>query len=350
MTNQKKNFLEVLESRKSNNIPFWFMRQAGRYLPEYMDLRAKAGSFLDMAYNPTLAAEVTLQPIRRFGMDAAIIFSDILVIPHALGQHLKFVQGEGPKLNPVRSANDIEKLNYDNFDKVLNPVYEALDKVKTGLQVEGYNNTALIGFCGAPWTVACYMVEGGGSKDFMQVKKLAFSKPEAFGKLIDLLVDSSSKYLINQVNAGAETLQIFDSWAGALDAQSFDKWVIEPTKRIIENVKKVHPDIPIIGFPRMSGNNYISYIQKTGVTAVSLDQSINTGWAADNLQNLVPVQGNLDPICLLTGGDALKIAAEKIISDLSAGNFIFNLGHGIHKDTPPEHVAQLSRLIQDYKL
>ena len=349
MTNQNKNFLAVLESRKTDNIPFWFMRQAGRYLPEYMELRAKAGSFLDMAYNPTLAAEVTLQPIRRFGMDAAIIFSDILVIPHALGQHLEFVQGEGPKLNPLRSASDIDQLNFDDFDKVLNPVYEALDKVKTGLQVEGHDKTALIGFCGAPWTVACYMVEGGGSKDFMHVKKLAFSEPKTFAKLIDLLVDSSSKYLINQVNAGAEALQIFDSWAGALDAQSFDKWVIQPTKRIIENVRKINPDIPIIGFPRMSGNNYTSYIQKTGVTAVSLDQSIDTKFAAQNLQPLVPVQGNLDPICLLTGGDALKIAAEKILSDLSDGNFIFNLGHGINKDTPPEHVQQLSRLIQDYK-
>ncbi len=341
------DFIKVLNKQTPNHIPFWFMRQAGRYLPEYMKLRQKAGGFLNMAYNPSMAAEITIQPIRRFEMDAAIIFSDILVIPHALGQHLEFVQGEGPKLNPVRNIQELSKLNFDNFDKILNPVYEALDKVSTGLKVEGYNNTALIGFCGAPWTVACYMVEGGGSKDFINTKKLAFSDPETFAKLIDLLVESSAKYLINQVNAGADALQIFDSWAGALDAQSFQKWVIEPTKRIIELVHKIHPNVPIIGFPRCAGANYISYAKETGVSALGLDQAVDTRWAVDNLQPLLPVQGNLDPICLLTGGDALKRAAEKIITDLSDGNFIFNLGHGIHKDTPPENVAQLVKIIRE---
>ncbi len=346
MVYQKNNFLKALNKQKTDHIPFWFMRQAGRYLPEYMELRKKAGGFLDMAYNSDMAAEITLQPIRRFEMDAAIIFSDILVIPHALGQHLEFVQGEGPKLDPVRNLEEISKLNFDNFDKVLSPVYEALSKVRSGLKAEGYNKTALIGFCGAPWTVACYMVEGGGSKDFINTRKLAFSDPKAFQKLIDLLVDSSAKYLINQVNAGAQALQIFDSWAGALDAQSFSKWVIEPTKRIIDLVREVHPDIPIIGFPRCAGANYISYANETGINALGLDQSVDTNWAAQNLQPLVPVQGNLDPICLLTGGDALKIAAEKIITDLSDGDFIFNLGHGIHKDTPPENVAKLVKIIR----
>ncbi len=347
MTYEKKNLLKVLNKEKPDHIPFWFMRQAGRYLPEYMKLRKQAGGFLDMAYNPSMAAEITIQPIRRFEMDAAIIFSDILVIPHALGQHLEFVQGEGPKLNPVRSAKDISRLNFDNFDKILNPVYEALDKVKTNLKVEGYNKTALIGFCGAPWTVACYMVEGGGSKDFINTKKLAFSDPKTFAKLIDLLVKSSAQYLINQVNAGAQSLQIFDSWAGALDAQSFNKWVIEPTKQIIDIVHKTHPNIPIIGFPRCAGVNYISYANKTGINALGLDQSVDTKWAADNLQIIIPVQGNLDPICLLAGGDALKRSAEKIITDLSDSNFIFNLGHGIHKDTPPENVAQLVKIIRE---
>ncbi len=350
MSNQKKNFIETLNGNKTDNIPFWFMRQAGRYLPEYMELRKEAGGFLNMAYNPDLASEITLQPIRRFGMSAAIIFSDILVIPHALGQNLEFVQGEGPKLNPLRESSDFKILNFSNFEKTLSPVYEALSKVKTGLQVEGHNDTALVGFCGAPWTVACYMVEGGSSKDFINIKKLSFQDPEGFSSLIDLIVEASAIYLINQVNAGAEALQIFDSWAGALDAQSFKKWVIEPTKKIIELVRDVHPNVPIIGFPRMAGQNYLSYVRDTGVSAVSIDQSVDTSWAAKTLQPLVPVQGNLDPICLLTGGDALITAAEKIIEDLKDGNFIFNLGHGINKDTPPEHVETLVNYIKDYKL
>ncbi len=350
MLNQKSSFIEVLHGGKVDNIPFWFMRQAGRYLPEYMKLRAQAGGFLDMAYNPDLAAEITLQPIRRFDMSAAIIFSDILVIPHALGQNLEFVQGEGPKLNPLRNLNDFKNLNFSSFEKTLSPVYEALSKVKTALQVEGHKDTALIGFCGAPWTVACYMVEGGSSKDFINIKKLAYQNPEEFSYLIDLITEASATYLINQVKAGAGALQIFDSWAGALDAQSFKKWVIEPTRKIIELVRDTYPQIPIIGFPRMAGQNYLSYARDTGVSAISLDQSIDTNWAARTLQPLMPVQGNLDPICLLSGGDALVMAAEKIIEDFKGGNFIFNLGHGIHKDTPVENLEQLVKFIKDYKL
>lgn len=350
MSIQKKNFLEVLGKRKTDRIPFWFMRQAGRYLPEYRELRAKAGSFLDLAYNPEYASEVTLQPIRRYGMDAAIIFSDILVIPHALGQSLDFVQGEGPKLDALQNSADISRLNFSKFESTLNPVYEALQKTKAGLQNEGHHGTALIGFCGAPWTVACYMVEGGGSKEFINVKKMAYSDPEGFAALIELLVESSAQYLINQINAGAEAVQIFDSWAGALDAQSFNKWVVKPTRQIVDLVRNTHPHVPIIGFPRCAGANYFNYIQNTGVTAVSLDTSVDTVWAARMLQPLVPVQGNLDPICLLTGGDAMILAAEKIMGDLSAGGFIFNLGHGINKDTPPEHVEALANFIRDYKI
>lgn len=348
MAYQKKNFIEVLNKHKPDHIPFWFMRQAGRYLPEYMELRKDAGGFLNMAYNPEMACEITMQPIRRFGMDAAIIFSDILVIPHALGQHLEFVQGEGPKLDPLRSAEDFSKLNFNSFEKTLTPVYETLSKVKTSLQQENYNGTALIGFCGAPWTVACYMVEGGGSKDFFNVRKFAYQDEQGFAGLIDLLVEATAQYLINQVNAGAEALQIFDSWAGALDAHSFRKWVINPTKQIIDLVRDTHPNIPIIGFPRCAGQNYLSYVQDTGVTAVGIDQALDTKWASRSLQPLVPVQGNLDPICLLSGGDALKLAVEKIMSDLSDGNFIFNLGHGIHKDTPVKHVEDLVRYIREF--
>ena len=350
MSYQKKNFTEVLKGHKPDHIPFWFMRQAGRYLPEYREVRAKTGSFLDLAYNPSMAAEVTLQPIRRYGMDAAIIFSDILVIPHALGQSLDFVQGEGPKLDPIRSSEDLSRLNFSRFETVLSPVYEALGNVKTGLQTEGHGGTSLIGFCGAPWTVACYMVEGGGSKEFINVKKFAYSDPIGFAQMIDMLVEASAAYLINQINAGAEAVQIFDSWAGALDSQSFRKWVINPTKQIVDLVRDVHPDVPIIGFPRCAGHNYLSYVQDTGVSAVSIDTSVDTKWAGRVLQPLVPVQGNLDPICLLTGGDALIMAAEKIIGDLSGGNFVFNLGHGINKDTPPEHVEQLVNFIREHKI
>ncbi|MGN7437310.1 MAG: uroporphyrinogen decarboxylase [Alcanivorax sp.] len=350
MTHQKKNFLEVLKGHKPDHIPFWFMRQAGRYLPEYRELRAKAGGFLDMAYNPDFACEVTMQPIRRFGMDAAIIFSDILVIPHSLGQHLEFVQGEGPKLNPLRSASDFSSLNFSKFQSTLTPVYEALSKTKTALQNEGFGGTALIGFCGAPWTVACYMVEGGGSKDFMNVKKLAYQDEAALQGLMEILVESSAQYLIEQINAGAETVQIFDSWAGALDAQSFRKWVIQPTRQIVDLVKSVHPNVPIIGFPRCAGNNYLNYVQDTGVTAVGLDPSVDTKWAARSLQPLVPVQGNLDPISLLAGGDQMIMAVEKIIGDLKDGQFVFNLGHGINKETPIEHVETLVKVIKEYPL
>ncbi len=350
MEKQTKPFLRVLNGKTTDHVPFWFMRQAGRYLPEYRELRATAGSFLDMAYNPDFACEVTLQPLRRFNMDAAIIFSDILVIPHALGQHLEFVQGEGPKLDALKSSSEFSKLNYDRFDEILNPVYEALKNVRAGMKKEGFDQTALIGFCGAPWTVACYMVEGGGSKDFMSVKKLSFEDPEGFQKLIDLLVEASAKYLINKVNAGAEALQIFDSWAGALDSQSFDRWCIQPTKKIVELVRKAHPDVPIIGFPRCAGTHYLDYIQKTGITAVGLDHAVNTKWARDYLQSQMPVQGNLDPACFLAGGDQMVKAAEKIMNDLSGSPFIFNLGHGINKDTPIENVELLVKTIKEYRI
>lgn len=344
----KKNFLEALRRHPVDHVPFWFMRQAGRYLPEYRELRAKAGSFLDMAYNPDFAAEVTMQPIRRFGMDAAIIFSDILVIPHALGQHLEFVQGEGPKLDALRSSADFSKLSYNRFQSTLAPVYEAIGKTRAMLQAEGFDSTALIGFCGAPWTVACYMVEGGGSRDFLHVKRMAYSDPAGFAQLMDLLVEASAAYLIQQVKAGAEALQVFDSWAGALDAHQFRRWVIQPTREIVKLVKGECPHVPIIGFPRCAGQNYMAYVQETGVDGVSLDHQVDTKWAARALQSQLPVQGNLDPVCLLAGGDALVMAAEQIIGDLSGGPFVFNLGHGIHKDTPVEHVELLVKAIRGH--
>lgn len=336
-----KPFLDALYGVKADRPPFWFMRQAGRYLPEYRELRAEKGGFLAMAMDPQAACEITMQPIRRFGMDAAIIFSDILVIPMALGQHLEFVQGEGPKLGEL----NIGALNYSNFSK-LDPVYEALGNVKTALQTEGFGNTSLIGFAGAPWTVACYMVEGGGSKDFLKTKLMAYQQPEAFNQLINLLVEATASYLINQINAGAEAVQIFDSWANALDADSFKRWCVKPTRQIVEMVKATHPSVPIIGFPRGAGYNYSMYAQEAGVTAIGLDQAVPTSWAARSLQPLLPVQGNLDPAVLMAGGDAMVLALERIRGDLSGGAYVLNLGHGIHKDTLVEHVEQLVRMIK----
>lgn len=348
MVENRKNFLEALNGNKTNSVPFWFMRQAGRYLPEYRQLRSKSGGFLEMVYKPEVAVEITLQPIRRFGMDAAIIFSDILVVPHALGQSVSFVEGEGPKLEPFRSAFDFSKLNFSKFDAVLSPVYETLKGVRANLKKEGFSSTATIGFSGSPWTLACYMVEGQGSREFVNVKKLAYQDPQSFSHLIDILIEAVSAYLIRQIENGAEAVQIFDSWAGVLDGQQFRKWVIIPTKKIVSLVRDVYPYLPIIGFPKSAGNNVLSYIQDTGVTAVGLDSQYDTKWVARVIQNQVPVQGNLDPICLLSGGDALLMAAEKIIEDLSNGPFIFNLGHGIHKDTPVENVELLVEYIKSY--
>lgn len=338
----EKPFLRVLNKQATERVPFWFMRQAGRYLPEYRALRADKGGFLDMAYDPVAASEITLQPIRRFGMDAAIIFSDILTIPHALGQDLRFVQGEGPKLG----ALDINRLSRQVFDQTLQPVYDALTKTREMLDGEGYTKTALIGFCGAPWTVATYMVEGGGSKVFETVKTLAYQDPETFGRLIDIITDASADYLIKQVEAGAEAVQIFDSWAGVLDAHQFVKWSIAPTKRLIKRIKDAHPHIKIIGFPKGVGTNYIKYARDTGVDVIQIDSNVPTDWARASLQTMMPVQGNLDPFCLKAGGAGLTLAVEKIFSDLGQGDFIFNLGHGINKDTPIAHVEALCEMIR----
>ena len=335
MLNQHKPFLKTLSGEKQDKPPFWFMRQAGRYLPEYRALRAEKGGFLAMAFDPKAACEITMQPIRRFEMDAAIIFSDILTIPMALGQHLEFVAGEGPKLGEL----NISKLKYD--DDILQPVFEALSKTSAQLKAENYTNTALIGFSGAPWTVATYMIEGGSSKDFMKTKLFAYQQPDLFDELIEILTNSTAQYLINQVEAGAEALQIFDSWAGALDAESFEKYSIEPIKKIISLVREKYPDIPIIGFPKGAGTGLIKFAKQTGITAIGLDSQTHPQWAAQNLQSLMPVQGNLDPMMLMAGGEKMQKAAALIMENFTSKPYIFNLGHGIHKDTPIAHVEKL---------
>ena len=348
-TSPVKPLLEVLSGRAQKRIPVWLMRQAGRYLPEYREVRACAGGFLDLVFNPALAAEVTLQPVRRFGMDAAIIFSDILVVPMMLGQNVKFTEGEGPALNPIRSVKDIPVLTQSLFEKSAAPIAETIRKVRENILTEGFENTALIGFAGAPWTVACYMVEGGSSRDFTHVKKWAYADPEGFSRLIDEIAETTALYLERQVEAGAEALQLFDSWAGVLDAAQFRRWVIEPTRYITRRLRLSYPDIPVIGFPRGAGRLYQDYAQNTDVAALSLDSQVPLRWAADVLQKLKPVQGSLDPVCLLAGGDALAAGAEYVLGNLSGGPFIFNLGHGILKETPPEHVEALVEIIRAWR-
>ncbi|HYG84705.1 MAG TPA: uroporphyrinogen decarboxylase [Azospirillum sp.] len=336
--------LTALKGKTCQHPPFWLMRQAGRYLPEYREVRAKAGSFLDLCYNPELATEVTLQPIRRYGMDAAILFSDILVVPHALGQKLDYLEGEGPKLDPVRSADALKRLSRDTFHEVLAPVYETVRRLSKALPPE----VTLIGFAGSPWTVASYMVEGGGTKEFAHIKTWAYTDPAGFGALIDLLVEVTADYLITQIEAGAEAVQLFDSWAGVLPAGAFRRYVIEPTRRIVALVKARYPNVPVIGFPRGAGLLYEDYVSESGVDAVGLDTTVPPAWAARNLQTRLPVQGNLDPILLVAGGDAMRTAVEEILEVLAGRPFVFNLGHGITQQTPPEHVAELARILKTW--
>lgn len=334
--------IEVLKGKKQNKIPFWFMRQAGRYLPEYRDLRAKSKNFLHMCYTPELATEITLQPVRRFDMDAAIIFSDILVVPHALGLKLDFIEKEGPRLETVDTVKKISALNMTGFLERLNPVFETLAMVRKELA----SQKTLIGFAGAPWTVACYMVDGSSADEFEISRKWAAEAPEDFSKLIDVIVKATAIYLKEQIRSGAQVLQIFDSWAGLLGQTGFERWVIEPTKRLVAQVKEEFPEIPIIGFPRMAGTGILRYAQETGIDAVSLDYTFDTEWVAEDLQKNLCVQGNLDPILLNAGGAAMEIAVKKILNDLSSGPFIFNLGHGIMQTTPIQHVERLCEMIR----
>lgn len=322
--------------------PMWLMRQAGRYLPEYREVRRNVGGFLDLCYTPELAVEVTLQPIRRYGFDAAILFSDILVIPDALGQAVRFEEGEGPKLHPLRKVDDLGKLSLERLHDHLAPVYETVRRLSAELPGE----TALIGFAGAPWTVATYMVEGGGSRDFVNARGWGLHDPEGFSQLIELVTEATTAYLCRQVEEGAEVLQIFDSWAGVLSEGEFERWVIGPTTRIVSNVKDRHPDVPIIGFPRGAGILYESYVAETGVDAVSLDSTMPLGWASTHLQGRVALQGNLDPLLLLGGGEPMEREARRILGILGSGPFVFNLGHGIIKETPPDHVARLVEIVR----
>ncbi len=336
-TDLSKPVLRVLAGERLSEPPIWLMRQAGRYLPEYRAIRQQADSFLDLCFNPKLAAEITLQPIRRFGFEAAILFSDILVVPHALGQHVSFEIGEGPRLQALAEPGDLRRLK-DNIDhSVLAPVYETIARVRAGLPPR----VALLGFCGAPWTVASYMVAGRGSADQSVARLFAYRHPEAFAELTEILVRSSISYLAKQFEAGVDAVQVFDSWAGVLPRDEFQKWCIEPMARIVAGLRQQQPGARVIGFPRGAGTELPRYLGAVPINAVSLDWTIELGFARDEVQKLRPVQGNLDPLVLLAGGMALDRAVDSIMEAFSGGPFIFNLGHGVLPDTPVENVARL---------
>jgi uroporphyrinogen decarboxylase len=347
MPENNKSLLRALSGQVQATPPIWLMRQAGRYLPEYRQTRSKAGSFLDLVYNSDLACEVTMQPIRRYQFDAAILFADILVIPQALGQKLWFEENKGPCLTPIENKADFKKLSLNDLNKTLSPIYETIKKIRQELQKEGFEQTALIGFAGAPWTIACYMIEGGSSKNFEKVRTLAYEQPEFFSELIELITQATIFYLEKQIEAGAEIVQIFDSWAGVLEETQFYKWCIEPTKKIVKALAMTNANVPVIGFPKGAGALYKPYVQQTAIQGVGVDYQLPLAYIREELQPICTVQGNLDPLCLVAGGENQDIAIDRIVDMLSSGPFIFNLGHGIVKQTPPEHVERLVQKIRN---
>jgi uroporphyrinogen decarboxylase len=337
-----KPLLRVLGKNREAVPPVWLMRQAGRYLPEYRAVREKAGGFLDLCFNPELAAEVTLQPVRRFGFDAAILFSDILVVPLALGRKVAFLAGEGPKLEPFTEATALASLRETIDPDIVAPVYETVKRVKAALD----DKTALIGFCGAPWTVATYMVAGEGTPDQAPARMLAYRDAAMFGRLIERLVGASIDYLAGQLEAGAECVQIFDTWAGVLSPAEFERWSVAPTRSIVDGVRARVPEAKIIGFPRGAGTKLARYIDGTGVDAVGLDWTVDLGFAREGVQSRVPVQGNVDPLALLAGGAALDREVDAVLQAFAGGPFIFNLGHGILPPTPIAHVERMLKRVR----
>jgi uroporphyrinogen decarboxylase len=339
----RRRFLRPFAGEALDPPPIWLMRQAGRYLPEYREMRAKAGGFLDLCYTPALAAEVTLQPIRRYGFDAAILFADILLVPDAMGQSVRFAEGEGPLLEPLHKTADFARLSPTATRPKFERVFETVQRLRQDLPDE----TALIGFCGAPWTVATYMIEGRGSKEQAAARLFAYRDPDGFQKLMDLLVETSIEYLSGQVRAGADALQIFDTWAGSLPDDQFEKWVIDPTRCIVEAIHTRHPDVPVIGFPRGAQGSALWYVAETRVDGIGCDTAMPPYMMAEAFEGeKVVVQGNLDPLLLVAGGDALKSRVASILELMARRPFIFNLGHGIVPETPPEHVADLVRWVR----
>ncbi|MBB5684090.1 uroporphyrinogen decarboxylase [Sphingobium boeckii] len=333
--------LRVLKGAQEEVPPIWLMRQAGRYLPEYRALRADKGGFLALVNDSTAAAEITLQPIKRFGFDGAILFSDILVIPHALGQDLRFEAGEGPRLSPPLVDHALEALQV--VPERLAPVYETVRQVRAALPPQ----TTFLGFAGSPWTVATYMVAGQGSKEQGETRRYAYRDPAAFQAIIDAIATATVDYLSGQIEAGVDAVQLFDSWSGSLSPAQFEQWVIAPTVKIVQALRARHPETVIIGFPKGAGGKLPAYARETGVDAIGVDETVDPAWAHANLPADMPVQGNLDPLALITGGETLKSAAHRILAAFKGRPHIFNLGHGILPDTPIAHVEQLLSIVRD---
>lgn len=342
----EKPLLIALSGKTQNRPPVWLMRQAGRYLPEYREIRNRVSGFLELCYTPEMAAEVSLQPVRRFGMDGCILFSDILVIPDALGQEVRFEENAGPVLSPcIMDVKGLSLLKPDRVREHLAPVFETVRLCRKFLP----DPVTMIGFAGAPWTVATYMVGGRGSTDQAAARKWAYRDPEGFGRLIKILVEATAEYLIAQIEAGVEAIQIFDTWAGSLPPGELRKWCIEPVRRLIGRVREKYPHIPVIGFPKSAGLSYRDFVVETGVQGVSIDHGMPLEYARDVLQPLTAVQGNLDPLLSVAGGKPMFAAAEQILKTLGNGPFIFNLGHGIVPETPVENVGELVRFVQQWK-
>ena len=341
-TNPAKPFLAALAGERQARPPVWLMRQAGRYLPEYREIRARAASFLDFCYTPAFAVEATLQPIRRFGFDAAIVFSDILVVPDALGQSVTFETGEGPRLDPIGDAEGFKRLRPEPDWTKLAPVFETLDRVKTALP----SDVALIGFCGAPWTVASYMIAGRGTPDQAPARLFAYREPALFAALIDRLVDASAEYLLRQIAAGAEAVQIFDSWAGVLPPAEFERWCLAPVEALIAKVKARAPGTPVIAFPRGAATQLSKFAGLEGIAAIGLDTGVEPSAAIAALPGPVALQGNLDPLALIAGGAALDQGVDRVLAGFADRAHIFNLGHGILPETPIAHVERMLKRVR----
>ena len=340
-THLKKPLLAVLKGELRVPAPMWMMRQAGRYLPEYRKLRDEKGSFLNLVYDPEAAAEITLQPLERFqALDAAILFSDILIIPFAIGQNLSFVTGDGPRLTPPLINSALDQLTA--YPARLDPIFETVRKVRARLAAD----KSLIGFAGSPWTVATYMVAGQGSREQAEARRLAYTDPSKFAGIISRIEQITFDYLSGQIEAGAEAVQLFDSWAGSLSVAQFEEWVIAPTARIVAALKERHEGVPVIGFPKGAGGKLAAYARETGVAAISLDETVDPRWAARELPDGLPIQGNLDPLALLAGGEAMGSAVRRILDAFAGRPHIFNLGHGILQETPIENVEQLIALVK----
>jgi uroporphyrinogen decarboxylase len=337
-----KLFLRALAGQRCMPPPVWLMRQAGRYLPEYQEIRRKVGSVLDLCFTPKLAAEVTLQPVRRFEFDVAILFSDILVVPHALGRRVEFVAGEGPQLEPIVQPGDVAGVQRQLLGRVLAPIYETIGLVRAGLPA----GVAFLGFCGAPWTVATYMIAGRGTPDQAPARLFAYRYPEAFEQLIEILVEASIEYLAAQMRAGVDAVQIFDTWGGVLPPDEFARWCIAPTKRIIAGLRRERPDAQVIGFPRGAGTQIENYVSALRLNAVGLDWTIDRNFARERIQSRLPVQGNLDPLALVAGGDALDREVDAVMGAFAGAPFVFNLGHGILPETPVAHVERMLKRVR----